>query len=289
MSLIVGLALLGSLAAEASSFDSNGVRIHYTIAGQGRPVILLHGWMGDATMWGKSEPAEGFQVIAMDCRGHGQSGKPHDVDAYGVQMARDVVRLMDHLKIRRADLVGYSMGTFIAGAVAAWFPNRVSSVVFGGQAPLLHGAPSTGSRETEVFADAVKAGKGLGPYFIEVMPAGAKPSLEQANRFAESYFRGKDVEAYAAAGISLDRLEVSIDELRRFKGPVLFLHGSEESAGVLRKIDHAARQLPHAKRIVVKGTNHITTVARPEFGKALIEFLDAARRRELVRDRGVAW
>lgn len=287
MSLIafIGLLALSSPVDVAettqASFDSNGVRIHYATAGAGRPVILIHGWMGDATMWGRGpdgkpmlSPPPGIQVIAMDCRGHGSSDKPHDPADYGVQMARDVVRLMDLLKIRRADLVGYSMGAFIAGAVAAWFPNRVSGVIFGGQAPLLRGAPSSGSREVEVFADAVKAGKGMGPYFIEITPTGGrKPSLDQANRFAESYFRGKDVQAFAAAGLSLDRLEIDADRLRKCEAPMLFLHGSNESPGVLRRIDFAEKALPKCRRIVIESANHITAPANPKFGEAIVDFV----------------
>ena len=57
----------------------------------------------------------GFQLIALDCRGHGKSDKPHDPAEYGPEMAADVVRLLDHLRIEKAHLLGYSSGAFIAG------------------------------------------------------------------------------------------------------------------------------------------------------------------------------
>src|SRR5262245_27112372 len=125
-------------------FDSNGVKIRYVTEGKGEPVVLIHGWMGDSSMWGadssgntKLKGADGFQLIAIDCRGHGKSDKPHEVDKYGPEMAADLVRLLDQLKIEKAHLIGYSSGSFIAGKVASTHPERVRSIVYGGQAPLV--------------------------------------------------------------------------------------------------------------------------------------------------------
>ena len=128
-------------------FDSNGVKIRYVTEGKGEAVVLIHGWMGDSSMWGRDRVrqhqtqtgADGFQLIALDCRGHGKSDKPHDPEKYGPEMAADVVRLLDHLKIEKAHLIGYSSGAFIAGKVAATHPERVLSVVYGGQAPVIAG------------------------------------------------------------------------------------------------------------------------------------------------------
>src|SRR5947209_4722078 len=102
--LTTSLALLLALTAPADQFfDSNGVRIHYVVAGQGEPVVLIHGWSADAAMWGglMADLSRDHRVIALDCRGHGKSGKPHDPAMYGIEMAEDVVRLLDHLGIRK--------------------------------------------------------------------------------------------------------------------------------------------------------------------------------------------
>src|SRR4029453_6515858 len=103
-----------------ASFDSNGVQIQYVDKGRGVPGVLLHGFTGSyARHWEAPGVLDalktaGYRVIAMDCRGHGQSGKPHDASQYGVEMVHDVVRLLDHLHIDRAHIVGYSMGGAIA-------------------------------------------------------------------------------------------------------------------------------------------------------------------------------
>ena len=70
----------------------------------------------------------GYRAIAMDCRGHGQSGKPHDVNQYGLEMVRDVIRLLDHLHIDRAHVVGYSMGGIIANQLLVRYPDRLRTL-----------------------------------------------------------------------------------------------------------------------------------------------------------------
>ena len=110
-----------AFALEDKTFDSRGVKIHYIIEGQGEPVILVHGFTASIPVqWGLpgiiSKLAKQYQVIALDNRGHGNSDKPHDPDSYGKQMPEDVLRLMDHLKIKKAHVVGYSMGGFMAVA-----------------------------------------------------------------------------------------------------------------------------------------------------------------------------
>ena len=112
--------------------------------------------MSDSSFWGRDLRGEtqlnsmpGFQAIAIDCRGHGQSDKPHDVAKYGPEMAADVVRLMDHLKIEKAHFIGYSSGAFLIGKIAAMHPERVLSIIYAGQAPLLI-APKAAVESAEV-------------------------------------------------------------------------------------------------------------------------------------------
>ncbi len=176
------LPLVGAILARADEFDSAGVKIHYVVAGKGEPVILIHGLGSSAAMnWGMpgitAELAGHYQVIALDCRGHGQSGKPEAEGAYGTNMVGDIVRLMDHLHIARARIVGYSMGGMITMKLLATHPERVSAAVLGGMgwhkadAPMnrfwenaggkgrvnapaacMHGFPALGVTEAEIKA-----------------------------------------------------------------------------------------------------------------------------------------
>jgi pimeloyl-ACP methyl ester carboxylesterase len=119
-------------------FDSNGVHIHYRVFGEGRPIVLVHGFGASLeTNWVATGWIETLtplrQVIAFDCRGHGRSGRPPDPAAYDVEeMNDDVVRLMDHLQIDRADVGGYSMGGGIALRALARDPQRFTAGVVGG-------------------------------------------------------------------------------------------------------------------------------------------------------------
>lgn len=266
--------------ADEGTFDSNGVKIRYSIEGEGEPVVLVHGWMGDSSMWGRDKtgntklnPIEGFQAIALDCRGHGKSDKPHEKEKYGAEMAEDIVRLLDHLKIKKAHLIGYSMGTFLVARVAATHPDRVLSLIYGGQAPLISGPAWTDANEVTVFAKAVADGKGLGPYIQEVMPADKKPTLDQANAYAKIMFGNKDVQAFAAAGLSFRDLRVSKDDLKKCDVPTLFIHGANDPSR--DRIASVQKQLGRGEVKIVAGGDHMTTLTKPEFGSTIVEFLRA--------------
>ena len=131
-------AAAGAVEPKHATFTaSDGVKIHYLEAGQGTPVILIHGYTGSAEgNWFANGVAEALvgkhRVVAIDCRGHGQSEKPHDPAKYGPQMAKDVVELMDHLKIAKAHVHGYSMGDMITGQLLATHPERFITACFGG-------------------------------------------------------------------------------------------------------------------------------------------------------------
>lgn len=299
---------------DVGEFDSNGVKIHYVTEGEGVAVVLIHGWMGDSSMWGRDEfgrtkldtkDAKGFRVVALDCRGHGKSGKPHDVAAYGPEMGEDVVRLMDHLKIDKAHLIGYSSGSFVAGYVAAHHPERVRSVVYAAQAPILKDPPATepnkpeagagqvvsppgggGTKETaaasgdadevEIFAKAVEEGRDLVEYVKAVMPADRpKPNDLQARNIAAVMFYRKDLKALAAAGRGFKHLAVDGEQLKASNAPTLFVHGSKESERLQSRVANVRAQLGVGEFKLIEGGDHMTTLAKPEFGATLMAFLRA--------------
>src|SRR5206468_423895 len=106
---------------------------------QGTPIVAVHGFASDyrlnwvGTRWQETLTNNGFRVIGLDCRGHGESDKPHDEAAYAVDvMTGDVVRLLDHLGVAAAAYIGYSMGARIGLEVILDFPDRVTRAVLGG-------------------------------------------------------------------------------------------------------------------------------------------------------------
>ncbi|HJU64507.1 MAG TPA: alpha/beta fold hydrolase, partial [Gemmatimonadaceae bacterium] len=106
------------------------VRLRYREIGRGEAVVMLHGMARSLEDWiGLGDSlARDHRVIAVDQRGFGKSSRFSDSRRFGVELAEDVVRLLDHLDIERAHLVGHSMGARVAAAVAARHPDRVESV-----------------------------------------------------------------------------------------------------------------------------------------------------------------
>jgi pimeloyl-ACP methyl ester carboxylesterase len=130
---------------QSSNFDSAGVKIVYFEGGLGSPVILIHGLYSSATMnWimpGIFQMlAQNHHVIALDLRGHGASDKPQDDASYGQPMVDDVTRLMDHLNIQKAQIVGYSLGGIIVGKFMVDHPERVIAGSLGGMGWLRDGS-----------------------------------------------------------------------------------------------------------------------------------------------------
>lgn len=286
LTLLVCVGPSAAVLAADGEFDSGGVKIRYVTEGEGEAVVLIHGWMADSSMWGSDgkggtrlSPLAGFRLIALDCRGHGKSDKPHDAAKYGAAMADDVVRLLDHLKIEKAHLIGYSSGSFIAGKVAAGHPGRVLSVVYAAQAPVLPDTHVSFS-ECEIFAAAVEKGKGLGVYLLAVMPdAKERLTEEQADALADYMYKGKDVKAFALAGVSFKDLEVTAEQLKKCTAPVLFIHGGDESEHVKKRVAATRKLLDRSEIKVIDEANHMTTLIDPEFASTLIEFLNKAKSR----------
>jgi pimeloyl-ACP methyl ester carboxylesterase len=121
------------------SFHNGAVEIAYLDEGEGEPILLVHGFASTKNVnwvypaWVSELRKAGRRVIALDNRGHGDSAKLYDSEAYHIPaMASDVTALMDHLDIARADIMGYSLG----GRMTAWLafrePQRLRSAIFGG-------------------------------------------------------------------------------------------------------------------------------------------------------------
>jgi pimeloyl-ACP methyl ester carboxylesterase len=262
------------------SFDSDGVRIHYLVQGKedGEPVLLIHGFTANSE--GQWEPvlkvlAKDYKVIAMDCRGHGGSEKPHDPKKYGLEMTKDAVRLLDHLKIDKAHVVGYSMGAGITLQVAARYPERVRTATLGGAGlPLPERATLM-----ESLADSLEQGKGLGPLIVALTPKDKpRPTEEQIKAIDAALLARNDSKALAAVirgGLDDKELALSDEKIKGIKVPMLALIGEVDPlrAGV----DELKKRLPDVKVVVIDKADHITAFGREEFVSGLKEFLDAHR------------
>jgi pimeloyl-ACP methyl ester carboxylesterase len=244
------------------SFDSDGLEIAYVDEGEGDPILLIHGfasnmevnWIG--TGWVQTLTRAGRRVVAFDNRGHGKSDKVYDPGFYTIAaMAGDASRLLDHLGIARADVMGYSMGARIGAVLALQEPERVRSLVLGGVAENLMGV--TG--QSEQIAAALEA-----PSAADVM--GPMPLMFRT--FAER--TGGDLKALAACMRS-PRTVLTPADLARLTMPVLLAVGSaDEVAGSPGRM---AELLPSGKVLIIQGRDHNRAVGDKVFKEGVLAFL----------------
>ncbi|MEX2271437.1 MAG: alpha/beta fold hydrolase [Vicinamibacterales bacterium] len=204
-------------------FDSNGVRIRYAEQGSGPAIVLMHGDTGTLERHFIANGvfanlAKDHRAIAIDLRGHGKSVKPYEPAAYGEEMSRDVVRLLDHLKIQRAHVLGYSLGAFIAGRVATLHPERLLGVIY------VAGLPLRDLSFMEPFAlDAVKELESGLPFKSLVMalqPPGSKPpSDDEIRKAVAPLVAANDVKAFAALWRGYRTLAVTDQQLAAVRVP----------------------------------------------------------------------
>src|ERR1035438_4642581 len=207
--------------AEDLFFDSNGVKIHYTVQGKGEPVVLIHGYAINIGLnWAAVMPSliNDYKVIAIDNRGHGKSDKPHDAASYSPKlMASDTIHLMDHLKIPKAHIVGYSMGGFITSVILTEHPNRCLTATMGGAGWSTPEESKVTSGWLEQLAVSLETGKGIGPLFIALNPPGTPlPTPEAINSANQMLLAANDPLALAAcargglAGFQVSEAKIQI-------------------------------------------------------------------------------
>lgn len=248
------------------SFDSDGLKIAYQVEGEGPPIVLVHGFAASVAMnwrttgWMKALTAAGRRVVALDCRGHGESDKPHDPGAYGGErMPADVIRLMDHLALERADLMGYSMGGMISSYLLVHHPARLSSVVLAG---IGGGAIHRGSFDPEKVAEALSASDG-------------ESVEDEAGRAFRAFAElgGNDLLALAAIMRSRRAL-VTTQELARVEKPVLVVVGERDDlVGDPRPLADA---IPGSRLVTIPGRDHLTAVPDRRYKDAVLGFLSEA-------------
>jgi pimeloyl-ACP methyl ester carboxylesterase len=278
--LLLFLALTPALVlAQDQYFDSNGVRIRYVEQGSGEPVILIHGLSGDVERnWIDTGVlptlVRNFRVIALDYRGHGKSGKLHDPKAYGMEMGRDVLRLMDHLKIARAHMVGYSLGGHIVAKLLTTNPERFLTATLGGSA----GARRMISDEAIERVAADFAGETpMRLLILGFVPKGESPPDNDTIR---RFLGGNDVAALAAVIRSWNGLVATEAQLNAVRVPTLALAGTADP--VIEDLNALKRAWPSLKVITIDGGTHSNiipagrgTAARPEFVNAIRDFIAA--------------
>jgi pimeloyl-ACP methyl ester carboxylesterase len=214
------------------TLDANGVKVWYFTQGKGEPVVLLHGWLSNAGInWVlpgiSGQLARDYQVIALDVRGHGLSDKPTNEESYGPELVEDVVRILDQLKIKKAHVVGYSMGGIIAANFIVKHPDRVLSGTLGGMGWLKEG--------------------------------GLPQTL-----FAQIGKNDRNADALAVCGRSLARLALTEADVKSVRVPVTVLVGDKDDLKKLY-VEPLKKLRSDWPVVEIKDANHITCIFKPQF------------------------
>ena len=229
-------------SAEAVKVD--GVQIAFSSEGSGDPVVLIHG-LNSSTELNWKNPgiikklAQNYRVICLDLPGHGESDKPESKDAYGLQMVHDVAEIMEQLKVKKAHIVGYSLGGMVALKFAAVHSDMTLSVTLCGMGWM-------------------KEGGLLQRFWNNV--AG-----RESSRTPEACVKG------------IAELALSETELKAISQPVTVIIGSDDPVRRLYvKPLQAAR--PDWPVVEISGGGHLTTIKMPGFQNALVKSLNEKSR-----------
>lgn len=276
--VLLALSATSVAAAEDHFFNSDDVRIRYIDRGTGEAVVLIHGFSRSIDLsWGDTAIIDALaphcRVVALDCRGHGKSDRPHQADAYGIEMVNDIARLLDHLDIERAHIVGYSMGGRIALKFAAEHSERALSVT------LIGSGGEQSDSDLSLFdrvAESLERGDGIAPLLEHIWPkidaVSRREQMAEANR---QTLAANDAAALAHVARGYRQWVVTDQQLNDLKMPVRAIIGSADPFRA--SVDQLQMKLPSVEVVELEGANHLTTLSNPAVAEHLTRLFDEQR------------
>ncbi len=242
-------------ASESGYAPVNGIQMYYAVYGAGDPVILLHGGLGNADYWANQVPelAKSHKVIVADSRGHGRSTRNADPYSYAL-MASDVVALMDHLKIDKAALIGWSDGGIIGLDIAIHHPERLTRLFAFGANYNVGGLREDIGNATVFNAYIEQCGK-------DYARLSKTPTEYEAfvNQISEMWATQPDYKK---------------EELQGIKVPTVIADGQYDEGIKQEHTREMAQLIPNATLLILPNLSHFAMWQDPAvFNKALADFL----------------
>lgn len=260
--------------------ECNGVQLTYQQAGEGEPVVLIHGWTMSQELWRQQVPAlaKSHRVITYDLRGHGRSEKPaagpYDLPTF----AKDLERLLAGLGVERTALVGWSMGASVAVAFAAQHPERVRRLVLVAGTPLLVAKPdfphALPPEQARAFAERLSQdyGEAMRAFVDMMLPDSDDAELRRWIHGVTQQTNGQ----IAAAILEIAGTTDTRPWVRGVSVPTLVLHGERDSVCLPDAARYYAETIPDARLHLFEGAGHCPFLTQAEaFNRELIAFLSA--------------
>lgn len=248
----------------------NGISLAYTRTGEGHPLLLLHGYPLDHSIWTPVVPLlqDSFELILPDLRGFGGSDAP-DEDYSMDDLAADLAGLLDHLEIERAALAGHSMGGYVALAFARLYPRRVSGLALVASHPY---ADPPDRQEARLVTARAVAEQGV-ELVANSMPEKltADPALQRDLR---TLALRQPVAGVTGALRAMASRPDSMDLLRGFDFPVVVVHGVQDGIVPLQFARDVQAALPAARIAELPAAGHMPMMESPqETATALLNLL----------------
>ncbi len=252
----------------------NRISLEYLDQGEGEVILLLHGLGSTKADWElqKEEFSSDFRIIAPDLRGHGNSTKPKDREAYGIpQFAEDMKLLLDKLDIAKCIVVGFSMGGAIAFEMATKYNDLISKMVIVNTAPDFNTLGEMGDQMIRERTEMLRS-QGMEAMAKKVAD-GMFPEDDQKDLREAFYKRANenDLEAYYNSFITLMNWGIG-DKVRSIEIPSLVVASDMDYTPVALKESYTSK-MKNAKLKIIKNSRHGVTMDQPEqFNKALLKF-----------------
>ena len=244
----------------------------------------MHGYTSDAeAQWTRTGVLQAlaarYRVIALDARGHGRSGKPHDPLEYGPEMGFDILRLLDYLDITRAHIVGYSMGAHIVAQLVTTHPERFLTATLGGAPGRLDWSLEDQQRVEHEAAEMEQSL--LRSQLLRLWPHGEPlPTEERIRELSAAQLAGQDPRALAAVRRSNPAQVVTLAQMAAVTVPTLGVVGTADP--YLSQFLELKAVMPQLDLVTIAAASHGLTPGRPEFSQVILAFL---RTHSLMPDR----
>ena len=248
----------------------------YTDTGVGRPIVLIHGYPFNRTLWNEQVAAlsTSYRVIVPDLRGFGES-ESSPGPATMNRLAQDVGQLMDHLEISRAVIVGLSMGGYVALAFYKQFPSRVRALVL---ADTRAQADTEEAKQTRAQQAEKALAEGMAGIADAMLPKLLTP--ETVSKRPEIVKRVRDMmlktkpEGAAAALLGMAERDDLTELLSRITTKTLILVGAEDAITPPADSEKMHNAIAGSRLVVLENAGHVSNLERTEeFNEALMDFL----------------